>query len=301
MVSLSVRLYFQDNIKLTRSLTLNIGARYEFPSAVREKSNRGTNFVDGLGPVLLGTNKLLNVNPDLVGPASIYYTQAPYTLPAAGTTSDTNNIAPIFGFAYAPQWSSGPAFLKDGKTVLRGGFRVSYDETYNNVTVNQSIGAPWNITTTQRAGTTQPAAGYAWNLAFNQNVPFVTRITQAPGAPAVGLLGFYGLSENPPTAYAYNWNLGVQREVTHRIGLDLSYIGSAGHKFGDYVNPNQPSVIINDPTFRGSQAPNQQTIRSLNSALEAASRYSRETPFTTAWSLRRASICVRSIWSAPTP
>ncbi len=247
--------YFQDDIKASRSLTLNIGLRYEYPSAVREKSDRGTNFVDGVGPMLLGTNKLLEVNPNLVGPASIYYVPGPFTLPAAGTTSDKNNLAPIFGFAYAPQ---GPGFLADGKTVIRGGFRVSYDETYNNVTVNQSIGAPWNITTTQRAGVTQPAAGYGWNFAFNQNVPFITRTTQAPGAPAVGLLSFYGLSENPPTAYAYNWNFGVQREVNHHVGLDVSYIGSAGRKFGVYVNPNQPSVVINNPGYRGSQAPNQQ-------------------------------------------
>lgn len=250
-------LYFQDDIKVSRSLTLNIGVRYEYPSAVQEKTRRGTNFVDGVGPMLLGTNKLLEVNPNLAGPASIYYVPGPFTLPAAGTTSDKNNVAPIFGFAYAPQSSSG-GFLADGKTVFRGGFRVSYDETYNNVTVNQSIGAPWNISTTQRAGVTQPAAGYGWNLAFNQNVPFITRTTQAPGAPAVGLLNFYGLSENPPTAYVYNYNFGMQRQISKIVGLDVSYIGSAGRKFGVYVNPNQPSVVINNPGYRGSQAPNQQ-------------------------------------------
>jgi hypothetical protein len=251
-------LYFQDNIKLTRTLTLNIGLRYEYPSAVREKTGRGTNFVDGLGPVLIGTNKLLNINPNLSGPASIFYTTSPITLPPAGTTTDKNNFAPISGFAYTPQWSGGPAFLKDGKTVIRGGFRISYDETYNNVTVNQSIGAPWNISTTQRAGSTQPAAGYGWNLAFNQNVPFITRTTQAPGAPAIGLLNFYGLSENPPTAYAYNWNLGVQRELTRHIGLDVSYIGSAGHKFGVYINPNQALPVVSNSGYRASQAPNEQ-------------------------------------------
>ena len=38
----------------------------------------------------------------------------------------------------------------------------------------------------------------------------------------------------------------------------MSYIASAGHKLGGYVNPNQPLVIISDPSFRGAQAPNQQ-------------------------------------------
>jgi len=142
--------------------------------------------------------------------------------------------------------------------VVRGGFRVSYDETYNNVTVNQSINAPWNFTTTQRAGTTQPSAGYRWALAFDQNVPLVVRTTQAPGAPAIGILTFNGLDNHAPTAYAYNWNFGIQREILGRGSIDVAYLGSAGHKFGSYVNPNEPRVIIRDPGFRGNQAPNEQ-------------------------------------------
>lgn len=246
--------YFQDDIKLKPNLTLNIGVRYEYPSAIVEKSNRGTNFLDGWGPVKVDTNQLLQINPALTGPGSIYYTQVPFTLPRAGYIHDTKNFAPIVGFAYTPEFGSG--ILKDGKTVIRGGFRISYDEVYNNVTVNQSIAAPWNYTITQQAGTTQPAAGYGWNYAFNLNVPFISRTTQAPGAPAVGLLNFYGLTEDCPSAYAYNYNLGIQRQIVSKVSLDVSYIGSAGHHIGDYVNPNQAVPVINNPGYRGNQAPN---------------------------------------------
>jgi hypothetical protein len=250
--------YFQDDIKVTPSLTLNIGLRYEIPFAVVEKSNRGTNFWDGIGAVLVGTNQQLAIDTTKTGPASLIYRTAPVTLPRAGTTSDFNNVAPVFGFAYTPQWKSGPGFVRDGKTVLRGGFRISYDETYNNVTVNQTINPPWNFSTTQQAGTTQPAAGYRWALAFDQNIPLVVRTTQAPGAPAIGLLGLNGLNNNAPTAYSENWNFGIQRQIGKSASLDVTYLGSAGHKLGGYVNPNQPRVIINDPSFRGAQAPNEQ-------------------------------------------
>jgi len=50
----------------------------------------------------------------------------------------------------------------DGRTVIRGGFRLSYDDIFNNIPVNQSLNAPFVLTTTQRAGLTQPAAGYAF-------------------------------------------------------------------------------------------------------------------------------------------
>jgi hypothetical protein len=250
--------YLQDDIKVKRNLTVNIGIRYELPFAVVEKSNRGTNFWDGIGPVLVGTNQQLVLDPTKTGPASLGYRTAPVTLPRAGTTSDFNNVAPVFGFAYTPQWSSGPGFVRDGKTVLRGGFRISYDETYNNVTVNQTINPPWNFSTTQQAGTTQPAAGYRWPLAFDQNIPLIVRTTQAPGAPAVGLLAFNGLNNRAPTSYAENWNFGVQRQFGANTALEVSYIGSAGHRLGGYINPNQPFVIIRDPGFRGAQAPNEQ-------------------------------------------
>ncbi|MBV9082787.1 MAG: TonB-dependent receptor, partial [Acidobacteriaceae bacterium] len=254
--------YLQDDIKVTRNFTVNIGVRYEIPSAVVEKTNRGTNFWDGIGPVLIGTNKMLTLDPTKKGSASLGYTTAAVTLPRAGTTSDYNNVAPVFGFAYTPHWSAGPGFVTDGKSVLRGGFRISYDETYNNVTVNQTINPPWNFTTTQTAGVTQPAAGYRWSSAFDQNVPLVVRTTQAPGAPAVGLLAFNGLNNHAPTAYAENWNLGVQRQFGQNAFLDVSYLGSAGHKLGGYVNPNQPAVIIGNSGFRGAQAPNQQIFPS---------------------------------------
>ena len=98
--------------------------------------------------------------------------------------------------------------------------------------MNQSLNAPFVLTTTQRAGLTQPAAGYAWNLAFNQNVPLVVRTTQAPGAPAVGLVGWNGIDPNARTSYAYNWNFGIQREIAKNTSIDVSYIGSEGHRLG---------------------------------------------------------------------
>src|SRR5207302_6581391 len=103
---------------------------------------------------------------------------------------------------------------------------------YNNVTVNQTINPPWNFTTTQQVGVTQPATGYAWTSAFDQNIPLIVRTTQGPGAPAVGLLAFNGLDNHAPTAYAYNWNFGVQREISQKASIDVTYLGSAGHKIG---------------------------------------------------------------------
>ncbi len=240
----------QDEVKLRRNLTLNFGLRYELPSAMVEKNNRATNFVDGVGPMLAGANQILDLDPAKSGPAAFFYRQAPFTLPRAGTTSDRNNFAPVAGIAWAPR----------STTVVRAGFRAGYDEIFHNVPVNQTINAPWSLVTTQRAGTTQPASGYRWNAAFDQNVPLVARplSQQGPGRPALGLISFSAYDAHARSAYAYNWNFGVQQEVARGASIEVSYLGSAGHKLPVNIDANEPAVIVRDPGYRGAQAPNEQ-------------------------------------------
>jgi hypothetical protein len=230
--------------------------RWEPLGVSSEKRLKGTNFIPGVGAVLIGTNQLLDLDPTKSGRSAFVYKTAPFTLPASGVNPDYNTFGPVLGFAYTPQFGSG--WLKDGKTVIRGGFRLSYDDIFNNIPVNQSLNVPFVLTTTQRAGTTQPAAGYGWDLAFNQNVPLVARTTQAPGAPAVGLVTFNGIDPNLRTSYGYNWNFGVQRQIGRSSALDISYIGSAAHRLGLFVDANEPNVIVRDPGLRGTQAPNEQ-------------------------------------------
>ncbi len=248
--------YVQDDIKVRPNLTVNIGLRYELPSVASEKRNKGTNFIDGVGPILLGSNKLLTLDPTKLGYAAFGTTSAPFAINSAGSTAAYKDFGPVFGFAYTPDFAQG--LMGDKKTVIRGGFRISYDEIFNNIPVNQSLNAPFVLTTTQRAGTTQPAAGYPWALAFDQNIRLVGRSTQAPGAPANGLVSFNGYDPHAPTAYAENWNFGIQREITKGSSIDVSYIGTAGHKLGVFIDANEPRVQIADPGFRGNQAPNSQ-------------------------------------------
>jgi hypothetical protein len=200
----------------------------------------------------------LELDPTKTGRDAFVFGTAPVTLPAPGVNPDNKDFAPMFGFAYTPKFGRG--WLSDGKTVIRGGFRVSYDDIFNNIPVNQSLNAPFVLTTTQRAGLTQPAAGYAWNLAFNQSVPLLVRTTQAPGAPAIGLVGWNGIDPNARTSYVYNWNFSIQREVAKNTSVEISYIGSEGHRLGLYLDANEPNVIAADPGFRGSQSPNQQVF-----------------------------------------
>jgi hypothetical protein len=242
--------YWQDEYKLRPNLALSFGVRYEYPSAAGETRNHATNFVPGLGPVVVGTNQALDIDPSLKGPSALVFRTAPLTLPASGVHADRNNFAPMVGFAYSP----------GGDTVVRGGARVAYDDLFNNVPAGMALAAPYNLQTTQTANGTQ-LGKFPWAVAFDQNVPLVSNFgRQAPGTPTVGVLTFQGLDPNLRSAYLYQYNLGVQRRAGAGWWVEANYQGSAGRRLGMFVDVNQPLVIVRDASRRGPVAPNEQVF-----------------------------------------
>jgi hypothetical protein len=245
--------YWQDQYKPKDNLTFNYGIRYEYPSAIYQERNDAVNFIPGVGPVLLGTNQLLSINPALVGPAALQLSSSPVQVGNSGVHTDKNNFAPVLGMAYTPRGMKG--LLGDDETVIRAGFRVGYDDIFNNIPANMGLNAPYNLGTTQTEGVTQPSF-FSWATGFNQNVPLVK--LNSAGQPLVGLVGFSAEDPNIRSAYVYQYNLGIQRKIGANFSLEVDYQGSAGHKLGLFVDYNQPQVIVNNPNVRGNQAPNVQ-------------------------------------------
>jgi hypothetical protein len=106
--------FFQDDISLTRRLTVNLGLRYEYNTVLHEKNGQIANF---------------DIATQTVGKLG-----APLYQP------DYDNFAPRIGFSWDPYGR--------GKTVVRGGFGVFYnpqltgavlsltDNTSSNISVN---------------------------------------------------------------------------------------------------------------------------------------------------------------------
>lgn len=251
-------LFWQDEFKVRENLTLHYGIRYEYPSAVEEIRGHATNYVPGVGPVVAGSDHVLDINPALKGPASLIFRQAPLTLPSSGVYSDRNNFAPMFGFAYSPRLLKGVFGVNE--TVIRGGVRVAYDDLFNNVPSSMALSPPYNLQVTQTANVTQPGK-FPWAVGFNQNVPLISNFSkQGPGTPTVGVISFQGVDPNLRSAYLYQYSLGIQRNLGDAFSIEADYQGSSGRKLGIFIDVNQPKVIVRDAAKRGPVAPNEQVF-----------------------------------------
>jgi hypothetical protein len=128
---------------------------------------------------------------------------------------------------------------------------VGYDEIFNNIPANMALNAPFNLTTTQN--TTTQGRKFSYAVGLNQNVPLVKNIGQAN---QVGLVSLSAEDQNLRSSYIYQYSLGIQRQLGGAFSVEVDYEGSTAHKLGLFVDDNQPTVTVNDPTRRGNQSPN---------------------------------------------
>src|SRR5204862_517661 len=150
------------------------------------------------------TNQVLTINPAGRGPSVLQTVPGPFTLSNSGVNADKNNVAPVLGIAYTPRFAQ-KIFGKDD-TVIRTGFRVGYDEVFNNIPANMGLNAPYSLTTNQTANVTQPGK-FAWATGFDQTVPLVSNFgRQGPGTPTSGLLTLNAEDPNIRSSYIYQYN-----------------------------------------------------------------------------------------------
>lgn len=255
-------MYIQDSWKMKPNFTFNYGLRYELPGAMVEKRDSGSNLVPGVGILKLNSNLRVDVNPAVIGPSAI--TLDPVSgafLAKSGQSSGSwKNFAPFVGMAWSPKILSG--IFGDGKTVIRSGFRLSYDDVFANIPVNMGLNFPPVLSTTL------PNAAYTWGTVLNQN-----RLLYAPDAtltngvtcgtppgPCRGILGFNAWDQSGKTAYAMNYTLEIERQIGREYAVGASYVGTLGRRLGVFLDANEPFVKVINPATRGSATPNQRTF-----------------------------------------
>jgi hypothetical protein len=204
--------YFQDDWKVTPKLTLNLGLRYELNLPPIENTDKIASF-----DPTTNTIKVAGGQEAFINPANNRLELRPRAdVGRRLWETDKNNFAPRVGVAYRP--------FNDTKTVIRAGFGSFYNyQIVGNGITPLSRNSPFRQRQTSGpfAATARPLPNVA--DAFS-------------GAPSVVPPG---IDANFKTAYINQWSLGAQRELAQNLVLDVSYLGSSGHKLPLGVNINQ--------------------------------------------------------------
>lgn len=240
--------WVQDDIKLTRKLTLNLGFRWDINSPLTERFNRMNYgfFSSRDNPITSRIDKTRF--PGFAVKGGIGFAGVDGN-PRSPMAMDWNNFQPRAGAAYA---------LND-KTVIRGGWgKFFLNPTFRGNLNGFSQSTPY--ISSLDVGRT-PASTF--------DNPFPTGILQ-PAGPSAGMLTFLGQSPsfiNPDfrVPYVHQFSFGIQRQLPGNILLDVSYVGSrsmaqsASKGFNevsvDTLNLGNPAIGGN-ANFLNQQVPN---------------------------------------------
>ena len=195
--------YFQDEWKVTPTLTLTAGVRWEYYGVAHEATNRTTVFdLNQFHGVCLGQGSF-NVAPS-PGPIDT----PPCPRDPALYNADYRNFDPRIGLAWAPG-------ALDGKTVFRAGFGV-YHGAAQNDDLNAGLESDTFRVSVNSAVPLSPA--------FEQTSPDLSGLTTQKQASHPRALQ----REDRRDLYAEEWGLTVEHELPSGFLVSAQYLGSRG-------------------------------------------------------------------------
>lgn len=224
--------YFQDSWRIKPNLSLNLGLRYEFNTAPRELNNLGLLPVGGSDALYGVSGPDYNFTPGTFGgsPTTIL------DFPSDGRlyNNDTNDFAPVVGFAWDP--------FKNGKTSVRGGYRISYFQgSFNNIDGTLDDNEGLIITTTNGVN-----SGYIRDGIPITPTPTVT-IPSVQSIQTNSTVDIRAFNENLKTPFLHDFSFGVQREIFKGTSLEVRYVGNRGKKLFRGYDVNEVNIFAVDP------------------------------------------------------
>jgi hypothetical protein len=219
-------LFVQDDYRMTPKLTVNLGLRWEFATPIWDRDNYWSNFDPATNTLIRATSGSI-YNRALVNP-------------------DYKDFGPRVGFAYTVT----------PKTVVRGGYGISYSFFNRPGSGQEGINAPAAIfgiiSQSIPAGGSVPASFLTTQKSFTTNISSSTNFN-----PITSNIDY--IPANTRWPYIQNWLVSVQREISKGTVVEFAYNGNHSVRLpviGDYnqANPNLPGQTLGVQARRPDQS-----------------------------------------------
>ena len=208
-------IYGTDTWKIKPRLTLNLGLRWEYFGVqhnANPKLDSNFYYTGALNPASVRGGL---VSPAPSGPLGQLWKSSP------------RNFGPRIGFAYD--------VFGNGKTSIRGGYGISYERNFGNVTFNVIQNPPAYAVVALTAG--------PYPLPTDNLGPF-----SGTGSTILPPVTLRGVDPNIKTAYASSYSLAVEHEVVRNTIVAIEYSGSRGIHQYSITNVNR---YDGGPTYNG--------------------------------------------------
>jgi hypothetical protein len=251
--------FIQDDWKVTRKLTVNLGLRWDFGDSVHERFDRVTDIDFTNGSYILPSSRK-NKPPFLPTGFPVEYSPSHSLLLA-----DNRNFGPRIGFAYE----------LTPKTVLRSAFGWLYmnpDET--TTTIGMPLNPPWASIVTlydPKTGPVDPVTGQVVIPVTNMATGFPPSVFTDPSLVSQSLLFVY--DPHIKTPYVLSWNATIQRQFGFNTTLEVAYTGNAGRHLWTSMDVNQPYPTANPNSPIQSRRPYPNLGSADNESTQAYSTY----------------------------
>jgi outer membrane receptor protein involved in Fe transport len=213
--------FVQDEWRLHRKFTLNLGLRWAVVTPFDEKENR----LNAWAPREQST-----VRPD-----------APTGLLFPGDAGVTKRLAPIYSRALSPR--VGIAWAPTEQVSVRTGYGIFWDGFTNGA--NGVLQAPFSA--------------WPWTQAHQIPGPFLNYANPFGAQPPFDQEGYpkpttiLTIDHNMRPTYAQNWNLSIQRSFLRDYLFEIQYVGTKGTRVSRFVEAN-PSVFGPGATSRNADS-----------------------------------------------
>ena len=232
--------YVQDSWRFRPNLTLNYGLRWSTSTPVYERNGFQVKPTQSLGDFFarrvasadrgVPLNELITV--DLAGKANNrpgFYKQ------------DWNNFAPSVSFAYSPDFGDnflGRLLGRNGRSVIRGGYRLTYDRIGSQLAVTFDLNSSLGFTAAPSISANTFNVSDRLAPLFTSTNPQVRALLIAQGITVPSSIRF-PLTEDPnedqriqsslddtlTTPYNHSVSLSYGRELGHGLSFETAYVG----------------------------------------------------------------------------